>query len=58
MNAYAIPKVKKVIRSFSCAEAEQVVDHILTLEKAKEVHAYLFEIMEAKGLGGLIRAGL
>lgn len=58
MNAYALPKVKKVIRSLTKAEAEQAVQHILTLEKAKDVHAYLFEIMEAKGLGGLIRAGL
>jgi phosphotransferase system enzyme I (PtsP) len=58
MNAHALPKVKKVIRSFTKTEAEQAVQHILTLEKAKDIHAYLFEIMEAKGLGGLIRAGI
>ena len=57
MNARSLPKIKKVIRSFALSEAKDAVSHALTLEKARDIHHYLFELLEQKGLGGLIRAG-
>ncbi|WP_144392226.1 phosphoenolpyruvate--protein phosphotransferase [Pleionea sediminis] len=57
MNARSILKIKKIIRHFDSAEAKQLVAHVLSLEKAKDVHTFLFEVLENKGLGGLIRAG-
>ncbi len=44
MSSYQIPKIKKIIRSFSIAECENLVEKILTLSSALEVieHAKKF----------------
>ncbi|MCK4560155.1 MAG: phosphoenolpyruvate--protein phosphotransferase [Calditrichia bacterium] len=44
MSPYLIPKIKKIIRSFSVAECENLVENILTLSSALEVieHAKKF----------------
>jgi phosphotransferase system enzyme I (PtsI) len=44
MSPYLIPKIKKIIRSFSVAECENLVEKILTLSSALEVieHAKKF----------------
>ncbi len=44
MSPYLIPKIKKIIRSFSVAECENLVEKILTLSSALEVieHAQKF----------------
>jgi len=57
MNARSLPKIKKVIRSFSLSEAKDAVAYALALEKGRDIYDYLFELLERKGLGGLIRAG-
>ncbi len=57
MNARSILKIKKIIRHFARTEAEALVAQVLELEKAKDIYAFLFQVLENKGLGGLIRAG-
>lgn len=47
MNPRVIPLVKKVIRSLSLDEARRDVDHLMDLETAGEVRAYLLERMKA-----------
>jgi len=41
MNALSILKVKKVIRSFTYQESQQIVDKILTFNTAKNVESFL-----------------
>ncbi|MCO7225151.1 phosphoenolpyruvate--protein phosphotransferase [Pleionea sp. CnH1-48] len=57
MNARSLPKVKKIINNISQKEAKECLEEVLKMERAKDIHAYLFEKIESKGLGGLIRAG-
>ena len=57
MNARMLPRIKWVIRSFSSAQARQALEDTLTMDDAREVRLHLEGILDAAGLGGLIRAG-
>ncbi len=56
-NAASLPRIKWVIREFERREAIDILNHVLTLDSAKNIRNYLSEKIEQKGLGGLIRAG-
>ncbi|EDY86217.1 phosphoenolpyruvate-protein phosphotransferase [gamma proteobacterium HTCC5015] len=58
MNAGSLSKVKKVIRSFSAEDSQDIVSGCLTLEDGAAVRQRLQEELEAAHLGGLIRPGL
>jgi phosphotransferase system enzyme I (PtsP) len=57
MNARMLPRIKWVIRSFSSQEAHQALQASLQMDDAREVRLHLEGILDAAGLGGLIRAG-
>lgn len=57
MSAGSLPKVKKIIRSFSSEESQDIVSAVLPLEDGDAVRNRLVEELEKVGLGGLIRAG-
>jgi phosphotransferase system enzyme I (PtsP) len=52
-----LPRVKRVIRTFSQVQARQLVDRTLRLEDASEVRGVLTDALDQAGLGGLVRAG-
>ncbi|HHO70483.1 MAG TPA: phosphoenolpyruvate-protein phosphotransferase PtsP, partial [Halothiobacillus sp.] len=57
MSAGSLPRIKWVIRSFSYAEAQQLLNKALRCEDPAEVRALLNDALEQRGLGGLVRAG-
>ncbi|GAA0821794.1 hypothetical protein GCM10009111_29290 [Colwellia asteriadis] len=57
MNGHNVPRIKWIIRHISYTQAEDILQHVLTLSTTKQVHSYLNEQLEAVGLGGFIRAG-
>ena len=48
MSPYLIPKVKKIIRSFSVSECEKLAEKILTLSSEKEVSEHNRKFYKAK----------
>lgn len=57
MNSSSLPRVKWLIRHLSIATARRALSDVMLMEHASEVRAYLQNILEQEGLGGLIRAG-
>ncbi|NVJ59039.1 MAG: phosphoenolpyruvate--protein phosphotransferase [Gammaproteobacteria bacterium] len=57
MNARSLLKVKKVIRTFSKADAEAITKEALTYPRPNQVYNLLFQEFEKRQLGSLIRAG-
>lgn len=48
MNAFSIPAVKKIIRSVSMAEAEELVGTVMEMRSGKEIDAYVRQLMEKR----------
>ena len=57
MSAGSLLRVKRVIRSFSCTEAREMLQAAIACEEAAAVHLLMKQQLEDKGLGGLIRPG-
>ncbi len=57
MAGASIPAIKFVIRSFEQTEATEILQQILVMSEVGEVKKYLNQVLDKKGLGGLIRAG-
>ncbi len=57
MSAGGLLPVKAVIRAFTLDEARQGLQQALACENAAEVRGVLSRLLEAKGLGGLVRPG-
>jgi len=57
MNSTSLPRIKWVIRNISIAQSRRILTEVLELEHAFEIRKHLQSILEAEGLGGLIRAG-
>lgn len=53
----SLPRVKWVIRNVSVSHARNILDKVLLMEDAGTIRRYLDEILEAAGLGSLLRAG-
>jgi len=57
MAAPMLPRVKKIVRSFSHKGASELFVKALELPDGATIRAMVNDIFEDKGLGGLIRAG-
>lgn len=57
MSARSLPRAKKVVRTFSQADAEGIVKDVLKIDDTREIRTHMEMILEDAGLGGLIRAG-
>ncbi len=58
MNATSLGMVKKTVRSICLSEAETVLEQVMGLDSAQEVHQFLEGFMLDKGLGGFVHAPL
>ena len=58
MNATSLGMVKKTVRSICLSEAETVLEQVMGLDSAQEVHKFLEGFMLDKGLGGFVHAPL
>jgi len=52
-----LPRIKSVIRTFSRAQAQTLLNEVLQMEKAAEIRELLSGTLVQFGLGGLVRAG-
>ncbi|MFC3122386.1 phosphoenolpyruvate--protein phosphotransferase [Agaribacter flavus] len=57
MNAHSLRKISWVIRNMSIHDSRQMLSEILNYDSPMAVQEALSEYLEAKGLGGLVRAG-
>ncbi|MBL1141890.1 MAG: phosphoenolpyruvate--protein phosphotransferase [Proteobacteria bacterium] len=57
MAGASIPGVKWIIRNFTYERTVEILEEILEMNEVEEIKDYLNQILEEKGLGGLIRAG-
>ena len=57
MSISNLARVKWVIRSFSLDEARDLVAKAWVLEDARAIREMYNEVLEGRGLGGLVRAG-
>ncbi|MFY7698326.1 MAG: phosphoenolpyruvate--protein phosphotransferase [Legionella sp.] len=57
MNSFSLPRIKWVIRKLSIANARKTLAAVMELEHPTEIRLYLQKVLEAEGLGSLIRAG-
>lgn len=53
----SLPRIKRVIRSFSLSQARDILDQALAMDDAREIRSYLASILESAGLGSLVRVG-
>jgi len=53
----SLPRIKWVIRNFNQKEAKELMEKALEMKDAYVIKQMLTNVMEEKGLGGLIRAG-
>jgi phosphotransferase system enzyme I (PtsP) len=57
MSASDLPRIKSVIRTFSLAKAQFLLNDVLQIDKAAPIRALLTEALIQAGLGGLVHAG-
>jgi len=57
MSVSNLPRVKWVIRSFTRAEASELLQQVWALEDPYSIRALYNNVLEQGGLGGLVRAG-
>ena len=57
LSAGDLPRIKSVIRAFSRAQAQSLLNEVLQIEKAAEIRKLLCGALVQAGLGGLVRAG-
>ncbi|MDR2877348.1 MAG: phosphoenolpyruvate--protein phosphotransferase [Chromatiales bacterium] len=53
----SLPRIKRVIRSFSVAQARDILDQVLLMEDARQIRDYVNGVLEQAGLGSLVRVG-
>lgn len=58
MNANNLPRVKSAIRGVSLARAQSLLNRVLRMGEAEEIHQYLRETLKGLGLGQLTRPRL
>jgi phosphotransferase system enzyme I (PtsP) len=57
MSTGSLLKAKKVIKSFSMAELKTMFEIAVKMSDSSDVRLIYTEQLDARGLGGLIRAG-
>jgi signal transduction protein with GAF and PtsI domain len=58
MNSTNLTKVKKVLRNLSCAEADAILQQVMTLQKSEDVLHRLEQFLVGKGMANFIHARL
>lgn len=58
MNANNLPRVKSAIRGVSLARAQSLLNRVLRMDDAEEIHQYLRQTLKQLGLGQLTRPRL
>ncbi|MBA4501608.1 phosphoenolpyruvate--protein phosphotransferase [Marinobacterium marinum] len=58
MNANNLPRVKSAIRGVSLARAQSLLNRVLRMDDAEEIHRYLRHTLKQLGLGQLTRPRL
>ncbi|MET1254892.1 phosphoenolpyruvate--protein phosphotransferase [Aliikangiella maris] len=58
MNVISLAKVKRAISRFELAELQDMAATVLTFETEVKIKRYMMKMIENKGLGGLVRAGI
>ena len=56
MNSTSLPRVKWVIRNFTISQSREILHNCLQMTHAREIRAYLQQILLDAGLGMLVRA--
>ena len=57
MSAGSLPRIKWVIRSFTYSEARKLLTKALYCHRPSDIRQMLYQAIEERGLGGLVRAG-
>jgi phosphotransferase system enzyme I (PtsP) len=57
MSVANLPRIKWVVRNFTTSRARRLLSEALEYEHAAEVREHMNNVLEAAGLGGLVRAG-
>lgn len=58
MNSNNLPRVKSTIRAASLAKANSLLQRVMRMDDAEEIHQYLRTSLQEMGLGNLIRPSL
>jgi phosphotransferase system enzyme I (PtsP) len=57
MNGCSVARIKYLLRNIELADAQALVDSVLTAQLTADVRYLTAAFMESRGLGGLIRGG-
>jgi len=57
MSVSSLPRVKWVVRSFTRAEAQDLLAQAWAMEDPRAIRALYNSVLEQGGLGGLVRPG-
>ena len=57
MSIANLPRIKWVVRSFSTEQANELLWQVLQMEHTSDIRQHMLGVLDAAGLGGLIRAG-
>jgi phosphotransferase system enzyme I (PtsP) len=57
MSMANLPRIKWVVRNFTTSRARRLLSEALEFEHAAKVREHMNNVLEAAGLGGLVRAG-
>ncbi len=57
MSVANLPRIKWVVRNFTTSRARRLLSEVLEFEHAAKVREHMNNVLEAAGLGGLVRAG-
>jgi phosphotransferase system enzyme I (PtsP) len=57
MSVSSLARIKWVVRNVSRQQTQQSLAAVLQMDDAREIRAHLDGLLEARGLGGLVRAG-
>lgn len=57
MNIGSLAKVKRALSRFELAELQHIAKQVSDFESAGKIRDFLLELIESRGLGGLVRAG-
>ncbi len=57
MSASAVPRAKWVIRSMTLQRSRELLEKALAMEDARTIRQMMDGVLDAAGLGGLVRAG-
>ncbi len=57
ISVASLQRVKWVIRNFTLEQAQEILQHVLSMENPRAIRRYMVGILEDAGLGSLVRPG-